>query len=88
LWLPILGVPLIGFGTLHSRNKKLLGWLLVAVLLVSVSVIAGCVHYVTLGNVGTPPGPYTITVTGIDTNGLTQASNATGTTNQVIVVVN
>ena len=47
----------------------------------------GCVTYRHLGNVGTPPGRYTVTVTGIDTNNLTQAGNSPGTTNQVVVTV-
>jgi hypothetical protein len=88
MFFPILGLPLIGIGSVRSFRRKLSAWLVLAVLLGSVTLIAGCVHYVRLGNVGTPPGPYTITVTGIDTNGLTQASNATGTTNQVVVLVN
>lgn len=87
LFFPMLGLPLIGIGSVRSFRKKLSAWLVLALLLGGVTLIAGCVHYVKLGNVGTPPGPYTITVTGIDGNGLTQASNATGTTNQVVVVV-
>jgi hypothetical protein len=45
------------------------------------------VSYTHLGNVGTPPGQYVVSVTGVDTNGLTQASNAAGTTNTVVVTV-
>ncbi len=89
LWMPIPGLALIGFGigSINSRRKKWLGLLPLGILLAGVIVISGCVNYVHLGNVGTPPGPYTITVTGIDAVGLTQASNATGTTNQVVVMV-
>jgi hypothetical protein len=49
--------------------------------------IPACVSVTHLGNVGTPPGQYTIVVTGIDTNDLSQASNGPGTTNTVAVIV-
>ncbi len=89
LWLPVPGLALIGlgFGSRSSRRKRLFGWWLVGLLLGGLVVMPGCVTYKHLGNVGTPPGQYTISVTGVDANGLTQASNPTGTSNTVVVTV-
>lgn len=88
-WLPVPGLALvgIGIGSLTSRRKKLFGWSLLALLLVAVLMTPACVSYKHLGNVGTPPGQYTIAVTGLDQNNLSQASNPTGTTNAVTVLV-
>ena len=89
LWLPLPGLALVGFGlgSRTSRRKRLFGLFLLGLLLAGLAVTPGCVTYTHLGNVGTPPGQYTISVTGIDTNNLSQASNATGTTNAVTVTV-
>jgi hypothetical protein len=75
-WLPVPGLALIGFGLgcRGSRQRKLLGWLLFCTVLTLIFVPA-CVSTVHLGNVGTPPGPYTISITGVDTNGLTEAGS-------------
>jgi hypothetical protein len=88
-WLPVPGLAIVGFGlgSRGSRRKKLLGLIILGLLLATVMVTPGCVTQTKLGNVGTPPGQYTITVTGIDTNGLSQASNAAGTSNSVTVQV-
>jgi hypothetical protein len=88
-WLPVPGLALVGLGvgSLGSRRRRLLGLLLFGLLLTGLVVTPACVSTVHLGNVGTPPGQYSIAVTGVDTNGLTQASNAAGTTNVVIVTV-
>jgi hypothetical protein len=75
LFLPLPGLVLLGFWTL--------GLLLAALVLTP-----GCVSYTHLGNVGTPPGQYTMTITGQDaTTGATQAGNPAGTTNTVVVTV-
>lgn len=87
LWLPIPGLALIGLGTRASRRKNLRGWLLLGLLLAALLASSGCVTYKHLGNVGTPPGQYTVSITGVDSNGLSQASNPAGTTNTVSVVV-
>jgi hypothetical protein len=89
LWLPVPALALVGFGfgSRSTRRQKLFGFLLVGLLLATVIVTPGCVTYKHLGNVGTPPGQYTVSITGVDTNGLTQASNPTGTTNTVVVTV-
>ena len=87
-WLiPGLGLTGLGLGSRGSRRKKLSGWLLLGVMLAAILVVPGCVTYTHLGNVGTPPGQYTISITGVDENGLTQASNPAGTTNTVVVNV-
>ena len=86
-WLPVPGLALLGFGSRRSRRRMLLSLLLLGILLAGVAFTPACVSTVHLGNVGTPPGQYTVTITGIDENNLTQASNPTGTTNTVAVTV-
>jgi hypothetical protein len=86
-WLPLPGLALLGFSWRNSQRKRLLNLLLLGLLLACVALTPACVNTVHLGNVGTPPGQYTVTVTGIDQNNLTQASNPAGTTNTVIVTV-
>ncbi len=89
LFLPIPGVALLGLGFAPrgSRRKRWLGFWMVGLLLALFLVSPACVSTTHLGNVGTPPGQYTITITGVDTNGLSQASNPAGTSNAVIVNV-
>ncbi|HUA14334.1 MAG TPA: hypothetical protein VMG31_03485 [Verrucomicrobiae bacterium] len=88
LWLvPGLTLPVLGFGSRSSRRKKVLASLLFGILLIAILATPGCVSYTHLGNVGTPPGQYTVSITGVDENGLTQASNPTGTSNTVVVTV-
>ncbi len=83
-WLPIPGLALIGFSFgSGSRRKKLLGLLLLGILVAGLIVTPACVSTVHLGNVGTPPGQYTIAITGTDANGLTQL----GAGGSVIVTV-
>jgi hypothetical protein len=87
LWLPVPGLALLGLGASRSRRRMLLSLLLLGMLLAGIAVTPACVSTVHLGNVGTPPGQYTVSITGIDENNLTQASNPAGTTNTVIVTV-
>jgi len=89
LWLPVPGLALIGvgLGSRASRRKKRMGWLLLGLLAAVLIATPGCVTYKHLGNVGTPPGQYTVTITGVDANNLSQASNPAGTSNSVAVVV-
>ena len=87
-WLvPGLALPGLGLGSRGSRRKRLFALFLLGTLSLVILLTPGCVTYKHLGNVGTPPGQYTIAVTGVDENGLTQASNPTGTSNTVIVTV-
>lgn len=87
LWLPVPGLALVGISFGPSRRKRLLGLLLLGLLMAGLIATPACVSYTHLGNVGTPPGQYTIAITGVDTNNLSQASNPTGTTNTVTVTV-
>jgi hypothetical protein len=87
LLVPAVALTGLGFGTAGSRRKRFFGMLMLGLLLAAVMVTPGCVSYKHLGNVGTPPGQYTISITGVDGNGLTQASNPTGTSNTVVVTV-
>jgi len=84
---PGLALTGLGFSPRGSQRNRLLGWLLLGLLVCAVLSLPGCVTYKHLGNVGTPPGQYTVSITGVDQNGLTQASNPTGTTNTVVVTV-
>ena len=89
VWIPIPALTLVGLGlgSSNPRRRKFLGLLMIGFLLTAIALTPGCVTYKHLGNVGTPPGQYTVSVTGADANGLTQASNPTGTTNTVLVTV-
>jgi hypothetical protein len=77
----------IGFGTRSGRRARFFGLTLLMMLLAVLVFMPACVSYTHLGNVGTPPGQYTVSITGVDENGLTQASNSPGTTNTVVVTV-
>jgi hypothetical protein len=86
LLIPGLALTGLGFGSRKNTRRKIAGVFFLVMLAVLVAT-PGCVSTVHLGNVGTPPGQYTITITGLDTNNLTQASNPPGTTNTVVVTV-
>ncbi len=86
-WLvPGLALTGLPFGSRKVRRKWLPG-LLLAVLFYAILSSSGCVSSKQLGNVGTPPGQYTVTITGMDEKGLTQASNPSGTSNTVVLTV-
>jgi hypothetical protein len=87
LIVPGLALTGLGVGSRGSSRKRLFGFLLLGLLLAALIVTPGCVSYKHLGNVGTPPGQYTVSITGVDGNNLTQASNPTGTSNTVVVTV-
>jgi hypothetical protein len=87
LWLPVPAVVLLGLGCRDGRRKKFFGWFLLGLLTAGIVMIPGCFSRTQLGNVGTPPGQYTVSITGLDGNGLTQASNSAGTSNTVVVTV-
>jgi hypothetical protein len=86
-WLPALGLVGISLGSRSVRRRRLTIWMLLGLLLAILLALPGCVSVTHLGNVGTPPGQYTITITGLDENNLSQASNPAGTTNTVTLTV-
>jgi hypothetical protein len=86
-WLPALGLVGIGLGSRGVWRGRLPVWMLLGLLLAILMALPGCVSVTHLGNVGTPPGQYTVTITGLDENNLSQASNPVGTTNTVILTV-
>jgi hypothetical protein len=85
LLIPGIALTGFGFGSRDSRRRRLFGVMLVLLLLAGVVAMPACVSYTHPGNVGTPPGQYTVSITGVDADGLTQASN--GTANTVVVTV-
>lgn len=87
LLVPCVALAGFGFGSRSSRRRRVFGLMLLALLLIGIVAMSGCVSYTHLGNVGTPPGQYTVVITGVDEDGLTQASNSAGTTNTVVVTV-
>jgi ABC-type transporter Mla subunit MlaD len=76
-----------GFGSRKSRKNRLVGFLLLGVVLIGLVAMPACgsnSHNGGGGNGGTPAGAYTITITGSDSNGVTQ----TGSPATVAVTVN
>lgn len=81
-WLPVLGLVGFSLGSRSSRwrstrRRRPAEWILLGLLLAVLIALPACVSVTHLGNVGTPPGQYTLTVTGLDENNLSQASNPT-----------
>ncbi len=75
LWLPVAGMSLIGMGlsSARSRRKKLLGFLMVAIVMTGLFLLPSCggssSHSGGGGCTGcTPAGSYTVTVTGTGTD--------------------
>ena len=86
LLIPGLTLTGLGFGS-HAPWRRKMAGLFLLMTLALLAVTPACISTVHLGNVGTPPGQYTISITGVDGNGLTQASNPPGTTNTVVITV-
>lgn len=82
LWLPLPALALIGFGlgSRNTRRKKVFGMFLLLMVLAGLIVTPACVSYNHLSNVGTPPGIYNLTVSGVDASGLTQAGSPVAVT--------
>jgi hypothetical protein len=78
LWLPVPGLVLIGlgFGSRSSRQKNLMGFLLLWTVLASLIVLPACGSSSSGGNSGTPAGTYTVTISGTDANRVTQSNIA------------
>lgn len=72
MWLPVVGMALIGMrlSTAGSRQKKLLGFLLLGIVMTTLFFLPACGGNSNSGGGGcsgcTPKGNYTVTVTGTD----------------------
>ena len=89
MWLPIMGMALVGmsFGT-RSSQKKMLSFLILGIVLASLFLMPACGGSSGGGgggggSSGTPAGTYTVTITGTGTD-----SAATTQTAQVTLTVN
>jgi hypothetical protein len=89
MWLPIAGMSVVGMGfsTNRSRRKKVLGFLMIAMVMAALFIMPACGGSSGGGGGGggcagcTPAGSYTVTITGTD------ASATTGST-QIMLTVN
>jgi len=87
LWLPVAGMSLIGMGfsSARSRRKKLLGFLMVAIVMTALFLLPACGGSSSSGGGGggctgcTPAGSYTVTVTGTGTDTATTTHSTTVT---------
>ena len=90
LWLAIPGLGLVGIGVSEGSRKKLLGLLLLVGVAVGSLILPSCNSTNTLSNSNnsnglvTPNNTYTITLTGVDANGVSP-SNTTTSTSQATV---
>jgi len=72
MWLPVVGLSLVGmrFTTKGTRQRRLLGFLLLGLMMTALFFLPACSSSSSGGGGGcsgcTPPGTYTITVTGTD----------------------
>jgi Beta-propeller repeat len=93
MWIPIAGMSLAGmsFGSARSRRKKLLGFLMIAMVIAALFIMPACGGSSNSGggggggggNTGTPAGAYTVTITGTgtDAGATTQSAQVTLTVN-------
>jgi hypothetical protein len=84
MWLPIVGLSLIGMGfsSARSRRKKMLGFLMVAMVMAGLLLMPGCGGSSSNGGgcTGcTPAGNYTVTITGTGTDASTTTHSTTVT---------
>ena len=90
MWLPVVGMSLVGMGfsSARSRRKKVLGFLMVAMVMAALFLMPACGG--SSNNTGgggctgcTPQGSYTVTITGTgtDANAITQSTQVTLTVN-------
>ena len=92
LWLAIPGLGLVGIGVSEGSRKKLLGSLLLVGVAVGLLILPSCNSTNTLSNSNnsnglvTPNNTYTITLTGVDENGVSP-SNTTTSTSQATVTL-
>jgi ABC-type Co2+ transport system permease subunit len=91
LWLPIVGLSLVGMrlSPSGSRRKRLLGLLLLGLVMAMLFFLPACGGSSSSGGGGggggctgcTPAGSYTVTITGTDANNLSYATAVTLTVN-------
>ncbi len=89
-WLPVMGLSLVGMGfsSSRSRRKKVLGFLMVAMVMAALFLMPACGGSNNGGSGGgcpgcTPSGAYTVTITGTGTD-----ANATTASTQITLTVN
>ncbi len=84
LWLALPGLALGGIGVSRRHRKKLLGLLLLLALASSILVLPSCgATNATSNNSNgliTPKNTYTVTLTGVDANGISPSNTTTTTT--------
>ncbi len=84
LWFAVPGVALAGMGAGRRHRKKLLGLLLLLIMATSVLVLPSCSATKTVSNnsngLVTPKNTYTVTLTGVDANGISPSNTTTSTT--------
>jgi hypothetical protein len=77
LWLPVVGMALVGMGfsSAGSRRKKLMGFLMIAMVMAALFLMPACTSKGGGGGRGcsgcTPAGNYTVTITGTGTDAST-----------------
>ena len=91
MWLPIAGLSLVGMGfsSARSRRKKLLGFLMIAMVMTALFLMPACGGGSSGGGGGgggggsctgcTPAGSYTVTITGTGTDAATTIHSTTVT---------
>jgi Beta-propeller repeat len=84
MWLPIAGMSVVGMGfsSSRSRRKKVLGFLIVAMVMAALFIMPACGGSSGGGGGGgcsgcTPAGSYTVTITGTDATSLTASTQIT-----------
>ena len=83
LWLPIVGLSLVGmrFSSTGSRRKRLGGFLLLGLVMAALFFLPACSSSSKGGGGGctgcTPAGSYTVTITGTDANNLSHSAQVT-----------
>ena len=84
LWFAVPGLALAGIGAGGRHRKKLLGLLLLLVMATSILVLPSCGSTNPTSNnsngLVTPKNTYTITLTGVDANGISPSNTTTTTT--------